>query len=400
MGGFRFFFTLLGLTLRRLRLLPLAGLVLLCCLLPGLLGTGAEAALSRGAAVSGRQLALTAPEGDGVPAILEKYLNNMEDVRQYCQISAMDYDSALAALEEGRAAAVLALPEGFIRTVQQGGEPEVRLIVDSRRPLEGALALWVGQSASDLLAAVQAGIYAVLDAYDAAPPPGLSRDRVVTEINMQYVQWVLRRHTLFRPESLSPTESLPIAVHYRLSLLWFLVLSLAPLFAWNFQGAWPAAQARLRWAGRSPLWGYAASLAACGLTAAACVFPALALWTGEASLSLAAASLLCGAFFAAYAALCGTATKTAAGCGGLSLLLSLGTLALSGGIVPPALLPEALRRLIPLSPAAWLRSLTAEFLGFPGMAHSRILLLFSAVLLACMAVPLYSHRVRGQEARL
>ena len=58
------------------------------------------------------------------------------------------------------------------------------------------------------------------------------------------------------------------------------------------------------------------------------------------------------------------------------------------------------RSLIPLSPAAWLRSLTAEFLGFPGMAHSRILLLFSAVLLACMAVPLYSHRVRGQEARL
>lgn len=141
MGGFRFFFTLLGLTLRRLRLLPLAGLVLLCCLLPGLLGAGAEAALSQGAAFSGLQLALTAPEGDGVPAILEKYLNNMEDVRQYCQISAMDYDSALAALEEGRAAAVLALPEGFIRTVQQGGEPEVRLIVDSRRPLEGALAL-------------------------------------------------------------------------------------------------------------------------------------------------------------------------------------------------------------------------------------------------------------------
>lgn len=401
MEGFRLFFTLLSLTLRRIRrqFLPLAGLILLCCLLPELLGTGAEAALSQGAAFSGLHLALTAPDGDGVPEILEKYLNHMEDVRQYCQISAMDYDSALAALEEGRAAAVLALPEDFIRTVQQGGDPEVRLIVDSRRPLEGALALWVGRSASDLLAAVQSGIYAVLDAYDAAPFPGLSREQVVSEINLNYVRWVLRRGTLFRPETLSPTETLPIAIHYRLSFLWFLILSLAPLFAWNFQGAWPAAQARLRWSGRGPLWGYCASLTACGLTAGACVFPLLAFWAKEASWSLAAASLLSGAFFAAYAAVCGTLTKTAAGCGGFSVLLALGTTVLSGGVVPPALLPEALRRVIPLTPAAWLRSLTAEFLGFPGMAHSRILLLFAAVLLACLAAPLYSRRVREQEVR-
>lgn len=401
MDGPRLFWRLLQLTLRRLfrRILPLAALAALCAALPYLAGAGAEAALSQGSGFAGLSLAVTSQEEDGVPEALAGYLSAMPDITQYCQISALGFGEALTALEEGRAAAVLVLPEDFLSTVQRGDAADVRLIVDGRRPLEGALALWVGQSASDLLAAVQTGVYTVLDAYDSAPPPGLDRDRAVAEINLQYVQWVLRRQGFFRQEALSPTGALPIALHYQLSLLWFLILSLAPLFAWNFQGAWLTCHRRLRWAGQSPLWGYGTSLTACGLGAAAAVFPVLAFWAGGISRNAAWAALLGGIFFAAWAALCGTAGKTAAGCGGLSLLLSLGALALSGGIVPPALLPQALRPLTALSPITWLREISAASIGYrpsgrPGW------ILAASVLLSGTAAVLYCRRVREEEGRV
>ena len=397
MDGPRLFWRLLGLTLRRLcrQILPLAGLALLCGVLPYLAGAGAEAALSQGSGFAGLSLAVTSPEGGALPPALAEYLSAMPDVSQYCHVSALDAPSALKALEEGRVCAVLSLPEDFVGTVQRGEAAEVRLIVDSRRPLEGALALWVGQSASDLLAAVQTGVYAVLEAYDAAPPAGLDRDRAVMEINLRYVRWVLGRQGLFRQEALSPTDALPIAQHYRLSLLWFLILSLAPLLSWNFQGAWPACQRRLRWAGRSPLWGFGASLTACALGAAVTAGAVLTLWAGRLTPAVLGAAALGGAFFSAWTALWGSAGRSAAGCGGLSLLFSLGALALSGGIAPPALLPETLRRLVPLSPITWLRELSAAA-EYPASGRAAALLAATAVFLGCIAYPLYCRR--GEEA--
>ena len=138
----------------RQRLL-LAGVTLLCVFLPLLLGPAAQAALSGGVAFQGLSLAVTAPEGDPVPDQMASLLGQMRDISQYCTVSAMDYDSALERLEAGEVTAVLVLPEAFITGVMDGTNPDIGLIVDPDRPLEGLLTLWVGQSASDMLAAVQ-----------------------------------------------------------------------------------------------------------------------------------------------------------------------------------------------------------------------------------------------------
>ena len=107
-------------------------------------------------------LAVTAPEGDPVPGLLEQYMGNMRDVRQYCTFRAMDGAEAAAALESGEVTAILVLPENFIQGVTDGSNPDVRLVVSGDRPLESLLTLWVGQSAADLLSSFQAGVYAVL----------------------------------------------------------------------------------------------------------------------------------------------------------------------------------------------------------------------------------------------
>ena len=87
MSSFRFWNKIIGLTLGKLcqQRWLLAGLALLCFLLPAAMAPAAEAALSRGLGFSGLTLAITGPEGDPVPGQLAQLLPNMSDVSQYCR---------------------------------------------------------------------------------------------------------------------------------------------------------------------------------------------------------------------------------------------------------------------------------------------------------------------------
>lgn len=399
MGGLTLFGRLWGLTLKRLcrRLWLLAGLAALCAVLPALAGRAAEASLSGGAPFSGITLAVTAPEDDGLPRHLAQLLGGMADLSRYCRVEAMEREAALAGLAAGHVTAVLELPEDFIQGVQTGKNPDLKIIVDGDRPLESLLTLWVGQSAADLLAAVQSGIYAVLAEYDRAPPAGLSREQAVTEINIRYVQWTLNRQDLFREEKLLPTDTLPIALHYALSLLSFLFLSAAPAFAWICQEPWLSGLGRLRYARRSPLWGLAAGWAACWLFASSSAFLTLLALRLPAAEALGTAAVW-AAFFAAWASACALVTESAAACGGVSFLLALLFLALSGGIVPPVLLPEAMRPAVEMSPVAWMRALAARPLGYTAMDHPAGRLLAAAAALGLLSGWLYVRRTARREA--
>ncbi len=402
MGGLILFQKLTGLTFGRLcrQLWLLAGLAALCAALPLLAGRAAETALSEGVSFEHITLAVTAAEGDGLPRQLERTIGGMSDVSRYCQLRAMDRAEALEALEAGQVTAVLDLPEDFVRAVQSGENPDLRIIVDGGRPLESLLTLWVGQSAADLLAAAQAGIYAVLEEYDRMPPPGLTRDQAVMEVNLKYVQWTLNRRELFNTKQLLPTDALPIALHYQLSLLAYLALSMAPLFAWTCQGPWLTGLRRLRYARRSVLWGLLASLLSCWAVMTAALFAALKLLLPLPASQALGTAAIWAAFFAAWAAACALLTRSAAGCGGLSFLLALGLLALSGGIVPPVLLPETLRRLGALSPIAWMRAAAAKPLGYTVMGHPSAALLGVAVVLCLLSAGLYVRRAGEQEEGL
>ena len=112
----------------------LAGLALLCFLLPFGAGRAAEVLLSRGVDFHGVTLAITAPEGDGVPQKLEQLMGDMEDIAQYCKIVSMDEGAALAALERGEITAVAAWSDyaaGYL-AVQQA----VRAVREQSQELE------------------------------------------------------------------------------------------------------------------------------------------------------------------------------------------------------------------------------------------------------------------------
>ena len=401
MHHFRFFSKLSGTVLVKLCRKGVL-LLLLTALIVGLplsLAPAAEQLLSQGVSFSGITLAITAPEGDPVPQLLEELLPGMEDISQYCQVKAMDRADALKSLTQGDVTAVLVLPEGFVQGILYGENPDVELIVPADRPLEALLTLWVGQSACDILASFQSGIYAVLERYEQAPDTGLTYDQVVSQINLRYIRWTLGRQELFRVEEISVTGALPVGLHYALSLLCFLALALTPLFYSVFSREELRAYRRLLTVGRTPAACFLSSVSACWVLLFALLLLAVSFTVKGNWWQVLAVCALGSVFCTGFAALCCLITENTAGCGILSSLLSLIILALSGGILPPVMLPQALRKVMGFYPITWLRGLLAVPAGY-GMPENLLHLVIATVLMLMASLLLFRRRLMREVQRL
>ena len=394
MNTLRFWTILFTQNLGKLRRqwLLLAGLTLFCAFLALRAGPTAQALLTRGVDFQGLRIAVTAPDGDDTGRSLSLWLGKLRDVKEYCDFLPMDAAGADAALAQGEVSAVLTLPAGFLDGVLRGENPGVTLTVSAEHPLEALLAYWVGDSAARLLTAAQQGIYAALEAYDAAQPPGLSREDVVFAINLRFINWTLGREQSFRTRAVSPTGALPISLHYGLSLAAGLLLTAAPALAAVFDPAALRAQRRLRCAGRGPGACYSAAAGAC----AAVLWPmALAslLALGIPWPAAGGASLLWAVFAALTAALWCLALPEAGPCAMAAFLWALLALTSAGGLIPPVLLPPPLTRLSPLSPVTLLRTAAAEPRNLRNLAALALWLLG----MAAAGTALYSRRMRRQE---
>ncbi|MDE6899089.1 MAG: hypothetical protein K2P16_07515, partial [Lawsonibacter sp.] len=142
--------------------------------------------------------------------------------------------------------------------------------------------------------------------------------------------------------------------------------------------------------------GVAAGMAALVLL----LYPALLL-TGEGDpLALLGSTVLMAAFCSVFCSLCCLAAEDAAGCGVASFGVSVLSLALAGGIVPPVLLPAPTQELIWLSPVTWLARLAAWPMGFGLPVSAWACPLLSGLGMAALALELYRRRLDRQEVAL
>lgn len=402
MQQLRFLCKLTWVTLARLcrRQGLLAVLIVLCLCLPLCIAPAAQQLFSQGVSFSGITLAVTAPDGDPVPALLEAFLPDMQDVSQYCQVQAMNHSEAVQSLESGAVTAVLVLPEDFIGGILNGTNPDVELLVPSDRPLEALLTLWVGQSATDLLSNIQSAIYAVLDMYLENPPAGLDYGQVVSQINLRYINWTLNRQDMFRVQKISVTGLLPIGLHYGLSLLCFLLLAMAPFFHRIYEQAWIVTQQRFLCAGKTSTVCWLSSFNACWLLLFGILLAVTLLFGREGFFLCAVVCALCSLFCVAFASLCCLLAGNIGNCGILSSLLGLVLLGLSGGILPPVMLPQAVRNCMELSPVSWMRSLLAFSIKQGNFETGALIALLacSALMIACSFV-LYRRRFGREVSR-
>jgi len=380
------------------RRIVIAVVLILCIALPLCIGPAMESMFADGVSFSGMTVAVTAPEGSPAPKMIEEYVGKMRDVNEYCNFQAMDYEEAEILLRDGKITAIVVLPNRFFTGVMTGTNPDVELIVTADHPMESVMIYWLGQSLTDILSAAQAGIYAVLDSYDEQLPDSMTKDDVVLGINMKYIVWTLGRGDMFRIREFSAVQAMPIAMHYGLSLLAYLCLSLAPLFAALYMGSRLTHLRRLRCLGYGSVFHFVSTVAACTVVIfAVAVIPVWLMVRGNVIgtiLTVAAFAVFC----ALFGSLCCLLTTGAANSGLLAFSVALLSLGASGGILPPTLLPETLRKWSALSPVNWLRELVSVS-GKDGLmqAQSVIGLVVATALMGVVSGMLYHRRMTGQE---
>ncbi|MGI6028265.1 MAG: hypothetical protein ACOX81_02500 [Candidatus Heteroscillospira sp.] len=331
----RLVFSLIKLNLQRLgrRLFLLAAIAAAFLMLSAPLGAGVRELFSR-EDYGDITIAVAGKNGEG--EALASFAGNLADVAEYCRFVAMPENEALAQLERGELTAVLVLPENFVNKILTGENQGAKLHLDPSEPVESLLTLYAGQCAADMLAAAQGGIYAVLDALDEA---GAMGDRSVEEINLEYIRFTMGRGGMYETELAQLVPGGEPGEHYVRSVLVWVLLMSGLLFYPVLGPGRDAHRERLRSVGCTGNEWAAGALAPLllwetGLSAVIC------LAAGEPTLfGIIGCALFAGGFSALVCAI--SFSEASAAAWGFILSTALGFL--SGGIVPPALMPGALR---------------------------------------------------------
>ena len=417
------FFKMLGNTWKKLcrrGILPV--LLLVFCIAVAAAGfLLAERAFTQENVFPGLILGITWQEEDAGNETLTDLLGKMRDVSAYCEIrSYPEYSSGRKALKNGELDGLLVLPAGFASEVMNDRNPDVELYVSDEDPLGSLLLIRIGQAAADLLSSSQAGIYATLYIYNDYPSETLSFNDVLTDINLLFIRNAMNRSQMFRLSKVSNTGSLTIGQHYFCSIFCYLLMALSALYTGHCRPEELHPLHRLRAAGRSPFVCWLSAVAApwiilmpltillsAGTRSLADGIPQdLSCLSGiswkEILFPSAAAALLISLF----AVFCRLAGRTMSGCFVLSFVLSGAMLVVSGGILPPTLLPSGMRSVMWLSPLTGLREMLSGqtvlsvsarslrgglFSSLPAPAVS--LLLWTGVF-ACISYILYARTVK------
>lgn len=186
----------------------LAEAVLLLGIL-GIFAFGAVTFLYRDVPVLQITIAVVEEEENPLTDLLLQYVQGMESVSEVCRFMIVSEEEAFSMLQEGKAAAVLLLPEGMVEGILDGSNAPVQVFFPEDAGLESALLKELTDAGVQMLRVAQAEIYAV---YDTAKAYGaLERlSALEMDIDRYNLAFALERLALFRMQEVSATGNLTI----------------------------------------------------------------------------------------------------------------------------------------------------------------------------------------------
>lgn len=308
---------------------------------------------------------------------------------QSMRVLAADEQTALAAVESGAAAGAVLIPKGFFADILSGENSDAALVVNQENPAVAAVLTLFARAMQEELAAAQSGIYSILSYAQS----GQQRQSYTTEANIIFFSMFAGRNMSEETVDLFGTVS--YRDYYSLSFAVFMLLMLSALFIQKgnkIKGAEMAAILRTKGMGRSRLF-------ACKLLSVAAVYGLLNLpvmlflYLGGVFAGMSAAkvcllyglmvlwaAVFCNFFIWAFASVrtAGVAVFAA------GLLLQF----FSGGLIPLALMPGALKKFAPFTPNYHLMEvfLSAKMGQKTGLSVAAVLLSAAVVLCAAYAL--------------
>lgn len=210
---------------RTLKLLP--AMLLEALLILAILGAvmfGMTKLLYRDSPMLQITVAVVEEEENPLTAFALQYIQGMESISAVCKFAMVSEEKGFAMLQDGRAAAVLVLPDGMVEGIMNGSNVPVQVYFPENAGMESALFKELTEAGVQMLRVAQAEIYGIYDTakqYDALEQLSV----LEADIDRFNLAFALDRLALFQTQEISATGNLSILQYAAASgVIFFLLL--------------------------------------------------------------------------------------------------------------------------------------------------------------------------------
>lgn len=386
-----------------IKLILFAISMMILCLAIGVAGSQL---LYKDKAVEPFGLAIVDYEDSQWTKMIIEAVEQMETVTRLCEIEVTDEVKAKSMLANGEVAAVITIPDHFVYDAMVGTNTPLVVEKHEGTMVEGIVVDKLITSATKLLSAAQAGIYATLDGYkiygDQDPE---HYDKLLQEINLIFAKKMLSRNSMFVQKEVVATGKLNPLVHYLISgFIVLMTLSLMlvmqiiePLNQSEMLMRYKVAKVKGRWLileKFSALFIFMALLGGISLTGIAIGIKQIderVMW--QIGPSQVGAGLLAISGLAAMGVLIGMILKAREAYGLFIFAIVMVQAFLAGGLVPEVFLPEAINKVGYFTYHKYAIRLLGSFTGVP--VEKECYIGMSLVVLGCLGVSLMLLKKRG-----
>lgn len=316
-------------------------------------------------------IALVANDDNPLVNLAVLYIKNLESVENVCDFFLMSEADAMDSLEDGTVYAVVILPPGFINDILNGINTPARIILHPDSGADSILFETLAEAAAYTLRTAQAGIYAAIDTINLTGNYSLADD-MTDSLNSRYISMALGRPALFKSTVLSATEEFTLVHFYGASAFVLLMLLTGigcAAFCRNNTGFLTLLVKRSGIGLFAQAFWQTFGLTVCYFSVFAVLVLIYGLLSPSAGLFKTIFILLPALFLiifsiCSFSLLLFRAAKNPQTGILLLFMFSVILIFLSGGILPPAFLPQVIRRAGSVLPSTyWLKSVAALTLG-------------------------------------
>lgn len=311
-----------------------------------------------------------------------------------------DYDKAKEGLEENDYMAVVIIPENAVDDIISGDNTPFQVIFPKNAGYEAAAIMEVADSAVNLLASAQAGVYSVYDFYGEHNRKWY-RAGAIGRLNERYIDAVLELEDFFKDTTVVATGDLDIMEYYVMSglILFMLLFGMNSLTfmedykkeiitALEQNGVTIVRQTISRFLGIFCVYGIVSTVivAVAGIMARLGVWMMIKLFLGMIPVIMTASAMVL---------LVQVAVKYKPAAIMTMFLISVFQSFVTGGFIPQMMLPEVVGNIGKCTPAYYmLRELSVIYLKGDGIIINTIILLLITVALLALASFAQARRKR------
>lgn len=154
-------------------------------------------------------------------SLMMSAIERMDSAKENLEIIYTSSDKVRPMVEDGLAYCGIMIPEDFVKDIIVGRDAPAKVILPRQNTIDSLIVRsYLASGISDITAA-QAGVTAFMDCLK-----GSYTDRDILEINMFYMNAAFGREKMFREETVSATDSLPVLNYYVINGLIILTLLL------------------------------------------------------------------------------------------------------------------------------------------------------------------------------